>query len=199
MCFSLYYFGPIPYYQKLAEQKEVVLDVHEPFRKQTWRSRAEILGANGKLLLSVPVIRPDGKDTQMKDILIAEAEDWRKDHWKAIESAYRHAPYFFFYGEQIKSLIYDDYQRLSQLNLSIFEKVNNWLDLDLNYRVTENTIKEKSEIDFMKAFERKKLNQDQKSYIQVFSDKLPFFSNLSILDLIMNLGPLARNYLTKTI
>jgi hypothetical protein len=32
-------------------------------------------------------------------------------------------------------------------------------------------------------------------YYQVFADRLPFAHNLSILDLMMNLGPEANNYL----
>ena len=36
-----------------------------------------------------------------------------------------------------------------------------------------------------------------KSYHQVFSDRLPFTPNLSIIDLLMNLGPEATDYLKK--
>ena len=39
--------------------------------------------------------------------------------------------------------------------------------------------------------------EGMKSYYQVFSDRLPFTPNLSIIDLLMNLGPEAKDYLNK--
>ena len=196
MYLSLYYFGPIPYFQQLVKEKNIVFDIHEKYNKQTWRNRCVILSANGKLTLSIPVNRPNGKDTLMHEVLISDKEDWRKDHWKSIESAYSHAPYFFFYGEQIKEIIYQDYTYLYEINLAIIAKIKEWLDLMINYSLSRSFLEVDASSTTRFQFEKKELTESQNPYIQVFSDKLPFHPNLSILDLIMNLGPIARNYLT---
>ena len=195
--FSSVYFGEIPYYQELAKHSSVFIDLFERYKKQTWRSRTQILTGNGSLTLSVPVKRIHGKQTLMKDAIISNETDWRKDHWKAIESAYMHAPYFFYYGDQIKALIYSDIEHLFELNQLIFAQVVQWLDLSITIKYTRRYVKQDPNTDYRLQLEKKTFNHSSQPYIQVFSDKAPFVSNLSIIDLLMNQGPLARKWLTN--
>lgn len=196
MVFPITYFGPIPYFQELLRHPHIALECKEKFPKQTWRNRMAILTANGVLTLSVPCKKPKGKNTLTDEILIDYDASWQKDHWGAIESAYRHAPFFFYYGEFIHDLIFQEYQSLLDLNLSITKQIYQWLDCQLNYSLTEDyqDIQEKAH-DMRIRFSAKSFHYDQSRYIQVFSDQRPFQPNLSVLDLIMNEGPLARKYL----
>jgi hypothetical protein len=196
--FSSVYFGEIPYYQALAEYKEIYIDPLEYYKKQTWRSRTCILTGNGPLILSVPVERLHGKETRMQEALISEeVKDWRKDHWKAIESAYMHAPYFFYYGEQVKELIYQPTPYLLEFNRAILQQVLNWLDLSIHVKSLEKPIQLGIEKDYRILLNSKKFIAHTEPYIQVFSDKMDFIPQLSILDLLMNQGPLARKYVVK--
>ena len=196
MLFPSAYFGAIPYFQELAQHNNVAIDYAERFQKQTWRSRTEILTGNGPLILSIPTKRPYGKETTMADVEIVYDKDWRKDHWKAIESAYMHAPFYFYYGQQIEAFYHTKPTLLVEWNKAIFTQLIKWLDLDTQLEInTKNTPFDKHN-DLRTLLNNKKWNNHpQKKYIQVFSDKLPFHSNLSILDLLMNEGPLARKYL----
>lgn len=193
--FSTNYFGSIPYFQVLAQKKELIFDIHEQYKKQTWRNRALILESNGPMYLTIPVTRPNGSKTLVKDVSIEYKEDWRKDHWMAIKSSYTHAPYFFYYGDQVKELIYQQEDVLYKFNHHIFLKLAEWLDLEIASSFTENYIPPLDKNDNRIGLGVKTFEKEQRKYIQVFSDKLPFYSNLSILDLLMNEGPLARNYL----
>jgi hypothetical protein len=195
MIFSTNYFGSIPYFQSIASRDEIVIDLHEHYKKQTWRNRTQILESNGPMYLSVPVIRPNGSKTPVQDIRITYETDWRKDHWKALLSSYKHAPYFFYYGPQVKSLIYQEEEVLYRFNLNILQQLLIWLDLKIDISFSDEYITPKGPEDFRIALDHKKFTNEQKSYIQVFSDKYPFYPNLSILDLLMNEGPLARNYI----
>lgn len=195
MLYSTNYFGSIPYFQSIAPRNEIVIDVYEHYKKQTWRNRTQILESNGPMYLSVPVMRPNGSKTPVKDIIITHDTDWRKDHWKALQSSYKHAPYFFYYGPQIKSLIYQEEEILYRFNLKILQQLLAWLDLEIDISFTEEYIVPENLEDFRISLDKKQFDFPQKSYIQVFSDKYPFYPNLSILDLIMNEGPLARNYI----
>ena len=195
MLYSTNYFGSIPYFQSIAPRNAITIDLYEHYKKQTWRNRTQILESNGPMYLSVPVMRPNGSKSAVKDIRITHDIDWRKDHWKALQSSYKHAPYFFYYGPQIKSLIYQEEELLYRFNLKILQQLLIWLDLKIELSFTEEYIIPEGPEDLRISLDKKQFDIPQKSYIQVFSDKYPFYPNLSILDLLMNEGPLARNYI----
>lgn len=195
MLFSTNYFGELPYFQALAKYDEITIDIHEFYKKQTWRNRTQILGSNGPMYLSVPVLRPNGSKSTIKEIEIGNETNWRKDHWKAIESSYKHAPYFFYYGPLVKELIYREEKLLIDYNQHILETVLAWLDLNINVKHSEEYVAPESPNDYRVSLDKKKFGQEQRKYIQVFSDKMSFYPNLSILDLLMNEGPIARNFI----
>jgi len=195
MLYSTNYFGTIPYFQAIAKHKKIVIDLHELYKKQSWRNRTQILESSGPLHLSVPVIRPNGSLSIVKEIEICHKTDWRKDHWMAIKSSYTHAPFFFYYGEQVKELIYQEETVLYQFNHTLLKKILHWLDLDIEIAFSEEYSSPLNKEDFRIALDKKVYSLEQTPYIQVFSDKLPFYPNLSILDLLMNEGPLSRRYL----
>ncbi len=195
MLFSTNYFGSIPYFQAFASEAKVTIDLYEFYKKQTWRNRTQILESNGPMYLSVPVERPNGSQSIVKEIKLANDTNWRKDHWKAIESSYKHAPFFFYYGPLVKNLIYQEEELLYTFNLSIFKTILEWLDLTIETRFTTEYIPPSDANDPRVALDTKKFDLEQRPYIQVFADKFDFTPNLSILDLLMNEGPLARNYI----
>ena len=195
MLFSTNYFGSIPYFQSIAQFDTIKLDGFEQYKKQSWRNRTQILESNGPMYLSVPVTRPNGSKTLVKDIVISNETSWQKDHWKAIESSYKHAPYFFYYGSPVKELIFNKEINLMRFNLEILKTFLDWLDLNIDIVFSKKYIPPINQKDHRIALNEKRFSIKQKPYIQVFSDKYPFYSNLSILDLIMNLGPMGRNYI----
>jgi hypothetical protein len=142
--------------------------------------------------LSIPVKKIFGNKTLTKDIQISYEEDWVKNHWKALESAYMHAPYFEHYGIEIYKLISSKEKSLINLNQTIFNSIVKWLDLGLDFNCTDNYSKT-VDLDF-RDVNFTNLNDEQiYFYYQVFSEKHGFIPNLSILDLLFHEGPLARN------
>lgn len=186
------YFGNLFFWSEVANQGILELDYNDTYKKQSFRNRQEILSANGKLALSIPVVRPNGSNTLTRDVKISYAEDWQKDHWKAIESAYKHAPYFWYYGEQIKALIEQEKQSLIEYNTTITQAIINFLSLDIKTITSKKTHPITSKEDFRVVSNNKKIEYKTTPYIQVFSDKKEYVNNLSIIDALMNLGPMAR-------
>jgi len=190
--FPIAYFGSISYYKDLIAASSVVLEVHEHFVKQSIRNRTRIATANGVMELSVPVIKPNGSKTATKEILVSDAKDWRKDHWRAIESAYKHAAYFDHYGDEVKMLIYQPTSDLVGFDLHIMERIQTWLELPYSYVCSSAFVP----MDTLRADYRFGYTEhpyrNEYQYFQVFQDKHSFEGDLSILDALFNLGPMAR-------
>lgn len=199
MLLSSTYFGNVAFWNEVLTSSEeyVELDVFEKFVKQTFRNRCTILSANGRLNLTIPVIRKDGSNTIMKDVEISNVENWQKDHWKAIESAYKHSPYFWYYGERINKLIFQNESNLVQFNLNILNQIGDWINFDRKFKFSADFKAINSKEDKRVFLNNKNISTLEKEYIQVFNDKFSFESNLCVLDLLMNTGPMAYLYVSE--
>ena len=95
------YFGPIEEYVYLSQNESVTYEVKEHFIKQSYRNRCFIYGSNGLLRLTVPLVLKSREKTSIEDIKISYAEQWRAQHWRSIQSAYKNSPFFDYYEEII--------------------------------------------------------------------------------------------------
>lgn len=194
-------FGNIIYY-RLLMQETCVIDIHEHFSKQTYRTRYDIYGANGLIALSVPIQRPHGVKLPIKDISISYEEAWQNNHWRTLISAYKRSPFFEFYELELKALYQTRYNYL----LDFFEAAHQFLTQSLNLKpalhytsgyVAPDTVG----TDLRKLFKPSKITWQKElfePYWQVFQEKSGFLPNLSVLDLIFNEGPNAVNVLMAT-
>ncbi len=196
--FPTTYFGSIEYYKALAKYSEVIIEAKEHYPKQTYRNRCDIVGANGILSLSIPTERPNGSKTPTDEIRIPATENWRARHWRSIQNAYSSAPYFDYYGMEIKALILDEEISLLTYNTRITERIIKWLDLDTTLSTTEEfaTVIENDPRDLL-ARKNTSNTTWQAPYIQVFHNSSLYKSSLSILDAVLCDGPMARNLLIK--
>lgn len=200
--FSTAYLPPIAYIAALMHYESVAIEVCETYPKQTYRNRCTILTANGLLDLTIPVIRPNGNHTLLSDICISYAEPWNVRHWRAIESAYSASPYFLYYRDGIETILLRQTPHLIDLNTALTVHILKKLGITCTLSVSTDFIKPADSLpypDFRQYFTPKKpLNaKDFPSYNQVFSHKFPFYPNLTILDLLFNLGPEAKHYLSS--
>jgi len=186
--FPTSYFPSTSFLKLLAASKYSCIVGGESFVKQTYRNRCEILAGNGVQTLSIPVAKAAGSKSLTNQIHPVYSENWQQDHWKSIESAYKNAPYFEFYDQEVKSLIFTKHDTLLELNHSIIQFFEDCWELPKSQLSIGS-----SESFNPEEFLGRKL--DYKSYIQVFSDRFSFQSNLSGLDLLFCEGPMARNWI----
>jgi len=195
---STAYHPPISFMMQFLSGKAIHIEHAENFQKQSYRNRCLIFSANGPLALSVPVIRTNGNHTRITDILIDNSKPWQKIHWRAIESAYNGSPFFLYYRDEIEPFYTRQEYSLAEMNASILATLLKCLRLDpLIQYTTEYQKAGLRVIDLRKAIHPKKPSvvSHFPAYIQVFSNRHGFLPDLSILDLLFNLGPEVATYL----
>lgn len=191
------YLGPIRYYSSIVQHKNIVLEGHENFPKQTYRNRCTIYGANGPLNLIVPVEHKSG-ERSMGIKRISYQENWQKLHWKSLETAYRSSPFFEYYEDEFSDILMKQHELLIDLNTQLMTLVLKILDIEMD---SSNTSSYKEEFDGLDLREDFAPNADLadkvdfQRYPQVFEDRHGFIPNLSIVDLIFNQGPGSKDYL----
>ncbi len=190
------YLPPVAYVAWLLQQKSVCFNTTDHFQKQTYRNRCVILGANSTLKLSVPIVHQTGKSHQKeKEVRIFNEVAWQKLHWKSISIAYRSAPFFEFYEDDLKSHFETSYDHLWEWNIQLLEKIMHLLNVPFSYSLVAFDPKQHQRMEYL-LNAKSKTSKDLPPYTQVFSDRVGFQSNLSIVDLIFNLGPQSESYLS---
>ena len=175
-------------------ENEISFEQFENFPKQTYRNRTAIYGANGKLALIIP-IKHTGK-REFRDTEISYVEDWQKLHWKSIKTAYQSTPYFEYYEDKLKTIFEEKVNSLMEFNLKALGIILAILKTEKRYELTKEYFRNPDAEDFREKFSAKsKSEYEMPEYYQSFSDKNGFIKDLSILDLICNIGPETLTYI----
>jgi hypothetical protein len=192
---STAYLPPIAYVAACAGPEVVRIEAHETYRKQTCRNHCTILSPNGPLVLTIPIHKPYGNHTRTKDILIAYSLPWQRNHWRAIEAAYNRSPFFLYYRDYFEPFYFQTTEKLIDFNMSALKVILRLLHLQPEVETTISYEKDLSDdSDLRMALSSTRYRPGMPAYTQVFSGKFGFMSNLSVIDLLFNLGPEAGAY-----
>jgi hypothetical protein len=197
----------------------VLIEQWEHFEKQSYRNRCLIATTQGIQALTVPVERGNAQSSKLnaqtiKDIRISDHGNWRHLHWNALQSAYGESPFFDYYQDDIRPFFEERWTYLIEFNEAIRAKMCELLDIQPRVSYTQSWREEcggRSEItssaeyagdtlhDFRSSIHPKHPGADEafepRPYYQVYRQKHGFLPNLSILDLLFNMGPEAIFYL----
>lgn len=201
---STAYFAPVRYFSKLIAYPEVYIEQHENFVKQTYRNRTVILGANGPIPLIVPVEKGRDRKVTIKDLRIAYDEEWQRNHWRTIFSAYNSSPFFEYYADEIETFFRKKPVFLFDFNQQITETILELIEAEVTIKLTddfeqipENYLNFREQISPKLHLINPDPHFEAQPYTQVFSEKFGFVPDLSILDLLFNEGPSAHALLEE--
>lgn len=190
------YLPPIDTFVAAYKYNGLTIEAYENYQKKGFRNRAHILGANGLLRLTVPLVK--GKNNQMpiQEVRIDYSEAWQSNHIQSIRSAYGNAPYYIHYIDAIVGIIAQKHTYLYELNWALLKHFCKLLNINLN--ATDSYLRNPMQKDLRSQLKpNKPFVPNPTSYLQVFSQNQDFVSNLSILDLLFCKGPESTAYLKQ--
>ena len=215
------------YFDMIALADTFVLLDDVQYTRRDWRNRNKIRTVDGSKWLSIPVKTKGGYHQLIRDTEIADP-DWAADHWRAIELAYARAPHFPAYRDRYRTLFEraGAETHLSAVNRLLIEAVMRDLGIetvladsaDLAVDGTKsdrilNLCKAAGATRYLSgpsaaaymdlaAFAAAGVQVEwmrydtQKPYPQIHGD--PYIGQVSILDMLFNIGDMARNLLVCT-
>lgn len=201
------YLGPVEYYAHIYAATDVVLDEAEHYVKQTYRNRCYIATPTGPQALTLPVERDGAGRTPVRELRLSDHGNWRHLHWTALASAYEKSPYFEYYADDFRPLYERKFSFLADFNETLRQLVLSLLEIE---RPTVRTAHYEADpaatnpavADLRRAISPKSSAEADPAftpvpYYQVFTSRTGFLPNLSIVDLLFNLGPESRLVLRR--
>ena len=128
-----YFFPFVGFFYKayLCDNFVILDDVQFP-RGTTWITRNRFKNAQGRLWLTVPVIKKGLGLQKINAVRINHDGRWAKKHLNSLKNAYIRAPYFREHQNFLEDLFSTDLEKLIHLNLKIIRYLMQQLQVDTN-------------------------------------------------------------------
>lgn len=197
MVLPVAYLAPISYYSVLFHSPEVVIDVHEHYIKQTLRNHCVIATGQGAQTLSVNVAKGNRPHTPITDIRLSSHANWMHQHLYSLATYYGNSPFFEYYIDELKALYpkadQPELPTLFEFTESLRKKICELIGFEPQVRYSDEWLGGVSELSDNLTADLcgTPIPFQAQPYYQVaaIENKQQFMPNMSILDLLFNMGP----------
>jgi hypothetical protein len=194
------YFMNIVSYSTLLKSSHIDFSLCDSFRKMSFRNRCVISTANGLLSLTVPILGGRSVRAPFSETRIDHSSPWQERHWRSIFTAYGNSPWFFHYGDSLELLFRRRETFLADWNQGCFEWLNDAVGVSLSVANDPSEV-ERGLLDLRDLIRPNNFQDPDLGpfpiYPQVFEEKNGFQPNLSMLDLVLNMGKSTLDILAK--
>ena len=202
ICCELQYLPGLELMCMLGAEATWWLPENDRFERRSYRNRCLILGANGVITLSVPV-RMANKGLPMAEMEIVNEQDWQRQHWRSLMSAYGKTPFFEYYAADFEEIYQKSYTKLSDLNVALLQLCAALCEIDLTFcHASRAEIASVAGLIDMHNVLRPSVPYTERPYFVPARYVQPFGAdfepNLSIVDLLFNEGPNSRQLLHQS-
>lgn len=178
------YLAPVRYYAMLYHAPEVRIEACEHFIKQTLRSRCLIATDHGTQTLSVCVQKEArGGHQPIGEVRLSDHGNWMHQHLYSLATYYGNTPFFDYYIDDLRQVMYDGHDgTLMGLNEALRRHICSEIGFTPRVTYTDEWAGQ-SPVDTETG--------SVPVYYQVAScdGRQPFLENVSIVDLLFNMGP----------
>ena len=178
--FSTAYLAPVSYYAMLyASPAGICMEQCEHYVKQTYRNRCVIASAQGPLSLTIPTESNKGEKCLVRDVRISDHGNWRHLHWNFCPFYEKKYPFLFDFNEQLRQLVCSLIGFTPRVELST----------EYLPEVPSDDIDLRTLIHPKHSCTGALSGYSPLPYYQVFRNRHGFLPDLSIVDLLFNMGP----------
>ncbi len=178
-------------------REECVIDLGENYIKRSERNHASILSANGVMQLTVNVENANRPRQRMRDVKIDYSKRWQHQHWVSILSAYKSSPYFDYFAHELEPFYKREWRYLVDYNIEYTQTLLRLLGASVELPISESYVEAQEGDNDLRPKRKEGSTFVAEPYFQVFSDRMPFAANLSVLDLLLCEGPAAIDAVLK--
>lgn len=199
MLLTTTYLGPVSWYANLYHADEVIIEAHEYYQKQTLRNRCIIATDQGPQMLSAFVEKGNKAKMPIQEVRLSNHNNWQQQHLYAWATYYGASPFYEYYIDDLKEVFLNGHDgTLFGMNEALRKHICNEIGFSPNVRYStewlgipvEGFTSETS--DHGDSFKGRQYYQ-----VATVTGKQSFMNNMSILDLLFNLGPESLVYLDK--
>ena len=189
------YLAPVSYYAVLYAADEVVIEAHEHYAKQTLRTRCTIATDQGQQTLSVNVEKGNKLKMPIREVRLSSHGDWQRQHLYSWATYYGNSPFYEYYIDDLRETFLHGHDgTLFGMNEALRKHICREIGFEPKVRYSEQWMGPLECVASNGAFlpERLLLPLGKvPTYYQVagVEGRQPFMPDVSILDLLFNMGP----------
>ncbi len=125
-----YFFPYLGYFSLIKHTDKFILLDEVQFIRHGWIERNRVLKQNGGwLYIQVPLIKNEGRDTLIKNIIIDNSKDWKDRIFAQLAHYKKIAPYYYPVIRMLKDLFDNEFNDIVSLNKSTLIAVSDYLGL----------------------------------------------------------------------
>lgn len=176
------YFAPISYYAELYSADEVIIEAHEHYTKQSLRNRCTIATDQGPMMLSCYVEKGNRLKMPIQEVRLSGHNDWPRLHLHALATYYGMSPFYEYYIDDLREVFLHGHDgTLFEMDEALRRHICREIGFEPHVRYSDEwmgplTLPEPKPVP---------------SYYQIagVGGRQPFMPDMSILDLLFNMGP----------